>query len=246
MISHVHLDHLHVPSLRRFGPATRIIVPAGAGRLLGRKGFQNVDEAKAGDTFDAGRLTVETVRAVHPPGRGPHSSIVAEPVGYVLRTDDAAVYFAGDTDLFDTMADLAPIDVALLPIWGWGPTLGEGHLNPERAATAATLLRARVVIPVHWGTYSPIGVRRPKWLDTPVHQFADALRAVDMIDALPRAGTRRIRGRPDRPHFARRRSVVKSPQSFVRPAAQRPSWGQVVIRVVVPPRPAGGAAVAEC
>ena len=184
VISHVHLDHLHVPSLRRFGPATRIIVPAGAGRLLGRKGFQNVDEAKAGDTFDAGRLTVETVRAVHPPGRGPHSSIVAEPVGYVLRSDDAAVYFAGDTDLFDTMADLAPIDVALLPIWGWGPTLGEGHLDPERAATAATLLRARVVIPVHWGTYSPIGVRRPKWLDTPVHQFADALRAVDMIDAL--------------------------------------------------------------
>ena len=51
VISHVHLDHLHVPSLRRFGPGTRIIVPAGAGRLLGRKGFKNVDEARAGDTF---------------------------------------------------------------------------------------------------------------------------------------------------------------------------------------------------
>jgi L-ascorbate metabolism protein UlaG (beta-lactamase superfamily) len=82
------------------------------------------------------------------------------------------------------MADLAPIDVALLPIWGWGPTIGEGHLDPERAATAATLLQARVVIPVHWGTYSPIGVTRPKWLERPVHQFADALRAVEMIDAL--------------------------------------------------------------
>ena len=120
---------------------------------------------------------VEAVRAVHPPGRGPHSSVVAEAVGYVLRTDDACVYFAGDTDLFDEMADLAPIDVALLPIWGWGPSLGEGHLDPGRAARAATLLQARVVIPVHWGTYSPIGVKRPKWLDTPVGQFAD--RAAD-------------------------------------------------------------------
>ena len=102
----------------------------------------------------------------------------------MLRTDDAAVYFAGDTDLFDTMADLAPIDVALLPIWGWGPSLGEGHLDPSRAATAATLLKARVVIPVHWGTYSPIGLKRPTWLDTPAAHFADALRAAGMIDAL--------------------------------------------------------------
>jgi len=184
VISHVHLDHLHVPSLRRLGREIRIVVPAGAGQLLRRNGFPNVDETRVGDTFDVGRVMVETVPAVHPNRRGPHSRVVAEPVGYVLRTDDAAVYFAGDTDLFDTMADLAPIDVALLPIWGWGPSLGEGHLNPARAATAARRLQARVVVPVHWGTYSPISVKRPVWLDAPAAQFADELRAVDMIDAL--------------------------------------------------------------
>ena len=183
VISHVHLDHLHVPSLRRLGRETRIVVPAGAGRLLRRSGFPNVDEARVGDTFDVGRLAVETVPAVHPPRRGPHSRVVAEPVGYVLRSDEASVYFAGDTDLFDTMADLAPIDIALLPIWGWGPSLGEGHLDPERAATAARRLHARVVVPIHWGTYSPIG-RRPTWLTTPAGQFADAMREVGMTDAL--------------------------------------------------------------
>ena len=66
VISHVHLDHLHVPSLRRLGREIRIVVPAGAGRLLRRKGFPNVDEARVGDTFDVGRVTVETVPAVHP------------------------------------------------------------------------------------------------------------------------------------------------------------------------------------
>ena len=54
--------------------------------------------------------------------------------------------------------------MALLPVWGWGPKLGPGHLDPERAARAAGLLRPRLAIPVHWGTYaSP----RAWWRDDP-------------------------------------------------------------------------------
>jgi L-ascorbate metabolism protein UlaG (beta-lactamase superfamily) len=48
------------------------------------------------------------------------------------------------------------LDAALLPVWGWGPTLGPGHLDPERAARAAALLRPRVVVPIHWGTLLPV------------------------------------------------------------------------------------------
>ena len=43
------------------------------------------------------------------------------------------MYFPGDTDLFPQMASLDDIDIALFPIGGWGPTVGEGHLDPERA-----------------------------------------------------------------------------------------------------------------
>src|SRR5213079_3001561 len=49
-----------------------------------------------------------------------------------------------------------PVDVALLPIWGWGPTMGPGHMDPGRAAEAAALLGARLAIPIHWGTYYPV------------------------------------------------------------------------------------------
>ena len=52
------------------------------------------------------------------------------------------------------------IDVALLPIAGWGPRLGPGHLNPQRAAEAAALIRPRVAIPIHWGTLIRRDMRR--------------------------------------------------------------------------------------
>ena len=66
------------------------------------------------------------------------------------------VFFAGDTDLFPEMDGLVEnLDVALLPIWGWGPTMGPGHLDPERAAEALTLLHPKVAIPIHWGTLRP-------------------------------------------------------------------------------------------
>jgi L-ascorbate metabolism protein UlaG (beta-lactamase superfamily) len=76
------------------------------------------------------------------------------------------------------MAEIGPVDVALLPIWGWGPTMGPGHMDPVRAARAAALLRARLAIPIHWGTYYPIhlGVRgTPTFLDTPPAVFEQAL-----------------------------------------------------------------------
>ena len=68
------------------------------------------------------------------------------------------------------MHELGPVDLALIPIWGWGPALGGGaHLDPARAAEAVARIRPELVVPIHWGTYFPIhlgltraaGVRRP-------------------------------------------------------------------------------------
>ena len=131
LISHVHIDHLHLPSLRTFDRDVTVVVPAGAEGLLRRNGFRDVRTTRAGESLVLGGVTIETVRAVHSRRRGPHSRVAADPVGYVLRAGDVAVYVAGDTDLFDEMGTWGPIDVALLPIWGWGSTLGDGHLDPR-------------------------------------------------------------------------------------------------------------------
>lgn len=184
LISHLHMDHLHVPSLRLLGRDIELIVPMGAASMLRRRGFRNVRETQAGRAIDVGPVTIETVRAVHPSGRGPHSRIEATPVGYVLRSPGGAVYFPGDTDLFAEMTELAGVDVALLPIWGWGRTLGAGHLDPERAVQATERLQPRVVIPIHWGTYCPIGLpsREPRWLHRPAARFASQLDAAGYGD----------------------------------------------------------------
>ena len=154
--------------------------------MLRRRGFHHVEETAAGRTTSIGRLTIETVPALHSGRRGPHSRVAADAVGYVLRAPEGAVYFTGETDLIPEMSALGDIDVALLPIWGWGPTLGEGHLDPQRAARATELIQPRLVVPIHWGTYSPIAVSRgaPAWLADPVHHFAAALDGAGAGDVL--------------------------------------------------------------
>lgn len=154
LISHAHYDHLDFPSLERLGKKLPIVVPRGLGGLLRKRRFESVLEVEVGETFSVGALSVRAVPAEHDRVRGPFGAS-AEPIGYVVA-GSSSVYFAGDTDLFEGMADLGEIDVALVPIWGWGPGLGPGHLDPERAARAVALIGPRRVVPIHWGTYFPI------------------------------------------------------------------------------------------
>lgn len=175
LLSHLHHDHLHRPSLSRLERGSRLIVPEGAGGLVRRWGYSGIEEVRAGDRLQVGDVEIEAIRAIHG-GKRHFSSMLAEPLGYMLRGSQS-VYFAGDTDIFDAMGDLAGVDVALIPIWGWGPNLGEGHLDPGRAAEVVGLLRPRIVVPIHWGTYFPVGLPwRRRWaMRQVVEQFHDAV-----------------------------------------------------------------------
>jgi L-ascorbate metabolism protein UlaG (beta-lactamase superfamily) len=151
LLSHQHADHLDLPSLRSLGTATEIIAPRGAGKRLRKGGMSAVRELEAGDSEAVGGAKVIATPAVHDGRRLPFGPAI-EALGYEIRGSGARIYFAGDTDLFDEMTDLAGVDIALLPIGGWGTKVGEGHLDPERAARAAAMIRPRVAIPIHWGT----------------------------------------------------------------------------------------------
>jgi L-ascorbate metabolism protein UlaG (beta-lactamase superfamily) len=153
LLSHLHADHADPASLRRIERAGPLVAPGGAARWLRRRGFADAVEVRAGDQVRVGSLDVVAVPAEHERGRHPLGPS-AEPVGFVVR-GSRSVYFAGDTDLFEGMADLqGAIDLALMPVAGWGPTLPPGHLNPVRAVRALQLIGARVAIPIHWGTFA--------------------------------------------------------------------------------------------
>jgi L-ascorbate metabolism protein UlaG (beta-lactamase superfamily) len=186
LLSHVHVDHLHLPSLKRLRRSVRVLTPAGSASLLRKAGFTDVIEIGAGDRIESGPVTVEVVPAEHKRSRGPHSRVSADPVGFIVNGAGRRIYFPGDTDLFDAMADFGDIDVALLPIWGWGSTLGEGHLNPQRAATATQLIKPELLVPIHWGTYAPEDGRRrlPRWFDAPPTELRTELDAIDELHRL--------------------------------------------------------------
>ncbi len=153
LLSHGHQDHLDVPSLRRLPRETTVVVPTGLGRVVRARGFRDVREVEEGDEVELGGVTVRATHADHHGRALPGRSRAA--VGFALL-GSGRVFFAGDTGLFEGMAGLVPdLDLALLPIWGWGPTLGPGHLDPSGAAEALTLLRPRLAVPIHWGTLRP-------------------------------------------------------------------------------------------
>jgi L-ascorbate metabolism protein UlaG (beta-lactamase superfamily) len=174
VISHLHLDHFDLPSLRLLGPATEIVVPRGAGGLLRRAGFERVTELAPRESTAIGGVSITATRAIHSGFRPPFGPR-ATAVGYLIESATSRIYFAGDTDLFAEMGDLGPdLDVALIPVWGWGPTLGPGHLDPTRAAAAVGLLRPAFAVPIHWGTFWPYGLGRvrPGLLTEPPLEFA--------------------------------------------------------------------------
>jgi L-ascorbate metabolism protein UlaG (beta-lactamase superfamily) len=152
LISHAHRDHLDLPSLRRLPDSVRVYAPPAAAAVVRRAG-RPVQALLPGDRVRVGEIDVLAVPALHDGRRVPVGA-EREAIGFLV-SGSARVYFAGDTDLFAGMRDLAgDIDTALLPVWGWGPKLGPGHLDPERAARAAALLAPRAAIPIHWGTYA--------------------------------------------------------------------------------------------
>ena len=174
LISHIHLDHLDLPSLKLLSKATPLILPRGAASLLHRQGFEQVTEMTVDETINIGTLSIKATYAQHDGGRFRFGRAFTDCLGFVV-SGRHAIYFAGDTDLFPKMANLAGnLDVALLPVWGWGPTLGTGHLNPYQAAVAVQMLRPRLAIPIHWGTFFPFGLGwlMPRLLIDPPRAFA--------------------------------------------------------------------------
>jgi L-ascorbate metabolism protein UlaG (beta-lactamase superfamily) len=177
LISHLHHDHADLPSLRRIGRGVRLLTAPGGREFFGRHGFAAVTELAPGESAMVREVTVTATEAWHPGGARFERN--SDAVGFLLSDSRRRVYFAGDTDLFDAMEGLAAgLDLALLPVWGWGPNLGPGHLDPERAARAAALLSPRIAVPIHWGTLYPFGLGRlrPGPLRMPPREFAARMR----------------------------------------------------------------------
>jgi len=174
LISHLHYDHLDVASLRMLGNNVAQIIPGGAGPILQKNGFSNLREIQIGEAIQIGRLSIRATFADHVRSRHPFGPS-ADCVGYVIG-GGARIYFPGDTRAFPEMAALAEekLDLALMPVWGWGPDRGRMHMGPKEAAEALNLLKPRLAVPIHWGTFIPFWLSwtRPAFHYLPPLEFA--------------------------------------------------------------------------
>jgi L-ascorbate metabolism protein UlaG (beta-lactamase superfamily) len=178
ILSHLHYDHADLPSLRRLERNTPLLAPRGTGQYLARSTGLEVCEIAVGEKVAVADVEITALPAEHYrsfPSFRPMTACL----GYMLRSQ-LSVYFAGDTGLFDGMSDVGAefdLDLALLPVWGYGPRVGAGHLTPLTAARALTMLRPRVAVPIHWGTLRYAGPYALwEWADymhTPPYAFAE-------------------------------------------------------------------------
>jgi L-ascorbate metabolism protein UlaG (beta-lactamase superfamily) len=162
-ITHGHFDHIHdaIPLAHRFSPEMVAIFETCD--WLQSKGVANTRPMNKGGSQKVGEVTVTMTHAVHSCGILDEGKIIygGEAAGYVLRfADGRALYFAGDTNVFSDMHLIEQIyhpELAFLPI---GDLF---TMSPREAAVAAKLLRARKIIPMHFGTF-PALTGRPEQL----------------------------------------------------------------------------------
>lgn len=163
LISHVHYDHLDMPSLRQLAalqPDIRIIAPLGVGRYARDAGFTDVTELDWWQETAVTGVTITATPARHWASRTPFDRNRTLWAGFMLQfADGFQFYFAGDTayssDFSEIRVRLGVADLAAIPIGAYAPRdfMKESHCNPQEAVQIFQDLGVRRSVAVHWGTF---------------------------------------------------------------------------------------------
>ena len=181
LISHLHHDHLHLPSLLRFDDDVPIVVPRGAATVVKGLADRELVEVVPGETVTVAGVTIDVLPAHHSGHRSKFERGGDVPaLGFRLDDATTSVWYPGDTGVRPDFADVADVDLAAVPIGGWGPSLGDEHLDPEEAVAAVAQVGARWALAVHYGTFWPLWLKRlrpgshQRFFVTPPQRFLKA------------------------------------------------------------------------
>lgn len=156
LVTHAHMDHLDTRWIEASNFET-VVVPRKTEQFFGRKKRERIVSLRVGEKTKLGNLRVTATYAKHGGWRYPwQRGYVA--CGYLVSDGDRTVFFCGDSasgSHFDKIGKQTKIDIAVLPIGAYSPKwfLGKRHLNPPEAVGAAKALKAKQVIPFHFGSY---------------------------------------------------------------------------------------------
>ena len=156
LVTHAHFDHLDRRTLARVASGQPIVVPIGVGNLVHDLGFNIVHELDYWQTVKLGPIEVSLTPCAHWGARF-LADLHRGFGGFVLKMDGRTIFHCGDSAYFDgfkEIGDRYDIETALLPIGGYdAPTGREVHMNPEQAVQAFLELRAKILVPMHYGSF---------------------------------------------------------------------------------------------
>lgn len=184
LVSHAHRDRLHLPSLRRLPRRALLVVPPRCTSLVQSLGFSQVVELVPGRSVEHADLEVTAVAARHDGRRGLWDRSWRSTCGYIVKCDDASVYYAGDTAYFSGFEEIGRRlhpNVALLPIAGYEPpSQRNDHMSPLDAVHAFQDLGANLLVPIGYGSF-PMGYE-PE--DQPLTWLFEVCRERGLLDRL--------------------------------------------------------------
>lgn len=182
LLTHAHADHLSFSSLDRLPRDIPLYAPRAVAEWLMRKGYRHAVPLDDGASVSVGdSLRVHAGLAAHRGNRYGFDRWRSATNMYLLESDDESAFFAGDTALTESTHHLVErvlwmhqreLDLALLPIGyapAWKPGFRRGHLTGDDALTLFQTLRARAMLPYHWGTFHHV--------TSTAHDAIDRLRA---------------------------------------------------------------------
>jgi L-ascorbate metabolism protein UlaG (beta-lactamase superfamily) len=156
LLSHAHMDHFDIPSLRRLEHRQTIVVTARRTcDLLRPRRYEEVHELHWNESARAGPARVTAFQVNHW-GARVRSDVYRGFNGYVIEIGRRKLLFGGDTaytDSFRHLRSSRPIDLAIMPIGAYDPWI-QVHCNPEQALIMAEHAGAERILPVHHKTFS--------------------------------------------------------------------------------------------
>lgn len=159
LISHAHKDHLNGKSLNKFSKNIPIGSHTDNKKYLKKCKFKNIFEFLfwESQTFNEGKITITSVPAFH--GKTLPWGPIGTSGGFIIQYGQKTIYFAGDTaydeNLFEDIGKRFEIDILLMPVGAYSPRwmLRSEHTNPDEAIKTMSILKAKKMIPIHWGSF---------------------------------------------------------------------------------------------
>ena len=155
LLSHAHMDHFDLPSLRKLEHSgTTVVTAAKTADLLRPKKYQAVHELRWDESRQVGPLKIRAFEVKHW-GARMRTDVYRGYNGYLIEAGRYRIVFGGDTAFTDSFRQLRsskPVDLAIMPIGAYNPWI-HAHCNPEQALTMANHAGAEFVLPVHHQTF---------------------------------------------------------------------------------------------